>query len=546
MNEESQKTKDAIDESAKVEEPGSIESALDETDDSPPQTDDGDESLQEDEAAQESFVFGDGLSLEVSSEKMSAILEVSVEQGDNYTGDDLLRYLSDNNISSGVLENEVRRIHDETLFNQKIKVAKGRQAQHGKDGYVDWDIDLSILEGAELIEKGGRVDHKERTRVIQVTEGQRIARLVDPTEGEAGENIHGESLPPNPGKEAKFPNGKNTSISEDGKELFATIDGVICKEGEKYAVSPIYTVEGDVNYASGNVRFDETVQVSGGVLADFKIEAGQDIHVNGLIEGAFLTAGGAIHCAAGVQGGEKAILRAEGDITAKFVNHATLIAGGDVIIEGPVTQSHLKAGGKILLSSDKGVALGGTFEAETEINVQSIGSDLGVKTKLFVGNQIGDLNARRQEEEKKIQSLVENYKRIQGAQAQLNKLRDAGKITEEQNALRMKITRAGLQIQGQVKKLKEGVEILEKEVQKAKHDTVGVIAREQAWPGTMITILGLGHTVKNLTSKAHFALKGKDIEAFGYNPEDEAKKKAKKDKSKGKDGATPEAEAKAK
>ncbi|MBZ0255704.1 FapA family protein, partial [bacterium] len=409
---------------------------------------------------------------------------------DNYTSEDLLRYLEENHVVSGVLEDEVRRIHEEHLFNQRIKVAKGRQAVNGKDGEIAWEIDLSILEGAELIEKAGRVDHKERHRVIQVVEDQLLARMLDPTEGEAGETITGKELPPTPGKEAKFPAGKNVRISEDGKELYASIRGVICKDGEKYSVSPTYNIQGDVSYQTGNVRLEETVVVSGGVLPEFKIEAGQDIHVTGLVESAFLTAEGSIYCSAGIQGGEKAVLKAKGDVTAKFVNAATIEAGGNITIEGAVTQAKLKAGGKIVLSGDKGVVLGGELEAIKEINVHTAGSDLGVKTRFLVGGPVGDFITQKQDEEKKVAGLKENLKRIQLALVQLNKLRDSGKINEQQNALRMKITRAGLQLQGQIKKKNEEIEAIDKAVDKARKDVVGVIAREKAWPGVFVSILG--------------------------------------------------------
>lgn len=474
------------------------------------------------------FNWGDGLELEASSEQMSATMMLALNHAENYSPDDLLRYLEENNIVSGVLEDEVRRIHEERLFNQKIKVAKGRQAKNGEDGSVDWLVDLSILEGAALAEKGGRVDHKERHHVIEVVEDLLLARLIEPTGGDAGETITGKELPPTPGKDAKLPAGKNVRVSEDGKEMYASIKGVLCKDGEKYSVSPVYSIQGDVSYETGNVRFDETVMVSGGVLPEFKIEAGQDIHVTGLVESAFLTAAGSIYCTAGIQGGEKAVLKAKGDVAAKFVNATTIEAGGDITIEGAVTQSHLKAGGKITLSSDKGVALGGEFEAVKEINVHTAGSELGVKTRFLVGGPVGEFITKKQDEEKKVVALKENLKRIQLALVQLNKLRDAGKINEQQNALRMKITRAGLQMQGQIKKKMDDIEAIEKSVEKAKHETIGLIAREKAWPGVFVSILGHSMTVKNETSKAHFALKGALVEVFGYNPDDEKKKKEKK------------------
>ncbi|MGC9329938.1 MAG: DUF342 domain-containing protein, partial [Candidatus Hinthialibacter sp.] len=236
------------------------------------------------------FTWGDGLSLHVSATKMSARLEIDSRYASFYTPSEIEKYLEENKIVFGVQKSVLEDIFREKMFHESILVAKGRPVRHGKDGYIDWKVDITILDGAKLVERSGRVNWKDQHHILQVEKDELLGRLVEPTEGKAGCTVHGEELPANAGKEAKFPAGKGVYIPENGNELYAELTGVVCREGEKISVSPTYTVQGDVSYEVGNVHYRETVIVAGNVLSDFQVRAGRDIHVNGLVEGALLEA----------------------------------------------------------------------------------------------------------------------------------------------------------------------------------------------------------------------------------------------------------------
>lgn len=483
---------------------------------------------------EDEFTWGQGLDLDITHDRMVARLTLAVDFAHYYTPESIQNYLAENRVSYGVKEKVIRKIFDDALFNQKVAVAEGRRTQHGADGYVDWQVDLSILDGAALVERGGRVDWKERSFVLEVNEGELLANLIDPTPGEHGIDVHGEEIEPKPGKEVRLPAGKNVTVTGDGKAMHAAIKGVVCREGERISISPTYVIQGDVNYATGHVKFDESVIISGGVLTDFKVNAGQDLHINGLIEGAELTAGGSIFLSAGIQGVEKAVIQAGGDITVKFVNGATLKADGDITVNGPVTQSTLEAGGSIRLVGDKGIAMGGSFKAEKEISTQVIGSESEVKTHFVVGANLSNILTKRRDEEKKMEALHENYNKLRQAVQAMDKVKQkGGKLTEQQEALRLKIIRTGLQVQGQIKKVKESITFMDSQYAEARSDIHGVIARGMAWPGAHIQIMKSTHIVKTQTSKCHFMLTPKnEIEVFAYVEEKEKKKSEKKSKSK--------------
>jgi len=496
---------------------------------------------EEESSKPKDFTWGDGLSLDVSASKMSARMELSVEYAECYSSGDLYRFLRSNRIFYEVSESQLQKIFDKKMFNEPILVSKGLQAENGEDGYVDWQVDLSILDGAKLVEHGGQVDWKDQHHVLQVEEDELLGNLIPPTNGEQGKDVYGEEIPSKPGKPTKFPAGKGVRVSEDGDELFSEITGVVCKEGEKISVSTTYNVEGDIDFKSGNVNYAGTVMITGSVLSDFKVEAGNDIHINGLVEGAILNAEGNIFINGGIQGDQKAIISAGGDVTAKFINNAKVTAGKDVVVSGAISNSIVKASKRVLLDGPKTVIVGGEIFAEEEISTSVIGSDLGVKSKLEIGAEINKRIELKNEQTQKIIALKENYKKLQQATVTLNQLRDAGKLSPEQSALRLKIIRSGLQLQAQVKRMNEDQHLIKEEIDTSLMKITGVIAKQMAWPGTQITILGNSLTVKSQTSKAFFVLVKKEINVFAYKERDDKDKKKKDEDKKDAEGSKDDA-----
>ncbi|MDX9755116.1 MAG: FapA family protein, partial [bacterium] len=333
--------------------------------------------------------LGDGLTLTLAPDHMHATLEVDVLHAEQYTPEIVLEFLQRNGIKMDhALPEAIQSIFEKNLYNQKVTVAEGMPPIAGEDGSIDWAIDLSILDGSQLVEKKGRINFKDRHHVLQVNEDQLLAQLLPPTDGAYGKTILGEDLAPTPGKPAKFPAGKGIRISEDGTEMTAALSGVVCKDGEKVSISPTYTVQGNVSFKTGNINFDESVIITGEVMTDFKVRAGQDLHISGLVEGAILDVGGNLFIDGGVQGDDKAKIKAGGDITVKFINNATVEANGNIYVNGPITQSTVIAKGKIILDESKGVIQGGYVAADEQILATIIGSELGVKTQIELCRQV--------------------------------------------------------------------------------------------------------------------------------------------------------------
>jgi uncharacterized protein (DUF342 family) len=199
-------------------------------------------------------------------------------------------------------------------------------------------------------------------------------------------------------------------------------------------------------------------------------------------------------------------------------------ANGNIYVNGPITQSTVIAKGKIILDESKGVIQGGYVAAEEQILATIIGSELGVKTQIELCRQVSIFRKKSKTIEDQQVSLLANYKKLHEATQTLNKLRDMGKLTQEQAELRLKIIRSGLQIQSQIKQLEASNRSLLEQIELAKKEHLGIAARDKVWPGTIITILGHSFTVKQPTTKPLYRYVGNEIEIFAFKEKEEKKK----------------------
>ena len=460
------------------------------------------------------FVWGNGIALDISPDELRVSIEISPAYASYYSPEKLERFLAENNIVCETDHETIDRIFEEYLFNQSLVVAEGVLPQNGEDGRIEWEIDLSILDGAELVEQGGRVDWKEHNYILPVIEEQHLARMIDPTEGTPGVNVHGEAIPANLGKEIKFPAGKGVKISDDGHELISEISGVVCREGTKISVTPVFTVPGDVDFSTGNINYDGTVVVNGSVLVDFNIRAGQDIHVKGLVEGANLTARGNIYITNGIQGTQKAYLRAGGNIEVKFINQATLEAEGDIIVGRSIIQSFVKAKGRVMVEGQQAVITGGTTSAEYEISASVIGSKIGVHTHLIIGEDVSKLVKSAKKIRKKIKILQKSFLQLKKPIKIMKDLMENGQLDPKQEKALLKLVRTRSKIKEKIKHLKMERKNLIEQLQPILKKQKGVAVKKTAWPGTVFEMMNRTHHLKTPAGPSTITFVNKEIMVF--------------------------------
>ena len=117
-------------------------------------------------------------------------------------------------------------------------------------------------------------------------------------------------------------------------------------------VSDILEVK-DVDSSTGDIDYEGSVKINGNVCANFSVRAKGDIEVSGVVEGAYLEAGGDIIITRGMNGMIKGTLKAGGNIVAKFIENAKVHADGYISTES-ILHSDVYAASEVLVSGRRG------------------------------------------------------------------------------------------------------------------------------------------------------------------------------------------------
>ena len=264
----------------------------------------------------------------------------------------------------------------------KIKVAQGKPVSQP----VPPKVELKFENTANKNEIGDeKIDFKSISSIVNVIEGQMLAVIQKGIPGESGKDVFGNDIPVPPPPEIPIKPGKNVRISDDGLKFFAEIEGWVMFDNNVIKVEDVYQINGDVDYNTGNISSLGTVIIKGAVKDGFKVEATGDIIVNA-VEAAELIAEGTINIKAGVQGKGSAIIRAKGNVYAKFIEQANIESEGSIIITDSIMHSNVIAKNDlIVLKGKKGLICGGKYRAGTVIACKNIGSKVATATTIEVG-----------------------------------------------------------------------------------------------------------------------------------------------------------------
>ncbi len=235
-------------------------------------------------------------------------------------------------------------------------------------------------------------------------------------------------IPAQKGKDCDLAVGKNVKLSEDGLSALAEINGQVLLLGGKINVEPIYTVPGDVNLRTGNILFLGTVVVRGNVEDGFSVKAAGNIEVFGSVGKCTLDAEGDIVVHQGIAAKTEGKVRCGKSLYSKFIEHAHVDAGENVVVTDGIVHSHVDANKMILCQGKRAQIVGGRLRASEEINSKILGSVAGTETLLEVGydprskERLVALESARREVEKALEEVELNIKTLETLQKVQKKL----------------------------------------------------------------------------------------------------------------------------
>lgn len=290
--------------------------------------------------------------------------------------------LGEESITVGVDETAIKKALADGNHGRKVLIARGRNPVNGTNATIEYLFRrISTLKPKDADDN--KIDYRDLESVVSVHKESILARKTRAIPGEDGMTVTGKPIRAIPGKDAKLSPGKNTRLSEDGLEIISTIDGqpVLL---DKISVEPIFVIDGDIDFKTGNVDFAGSVKVLGNVLSGFSVKATANIQIDGVVEDSYVEAGGDVLVKGGIRGRGNRTVKAGGNVGALFIEQAVVEAGASISAQ-EVLHSDLVAGDQVSATNGNGLIFGGHISATNLIHANTVGADSGIYTELAVG-----------------------------------------------------------------------------------------------------------------------------------------------------------------
>lgn len=392
--------------------------------------------------------------------------------GDPPSVEQVQRLLNELGISEGIEWNTIEEMVEERRYNEPVVVARGRTPEKGEDAKIQYHFDVESSPNFE--EQDGKIDFREMGLINNVEEDELLAEKIAPTPGRKGLTVQGDPLEAPGGDEVELKPGEN--VHEENGELYSEISGQVIKDNEDVvSVYDVYTVEGDVDYGTGNIVFDGTVLVEGSVKDRFKVQATGDIIVEEGVEKAYLQSEQNILIQAGIRGKGGAQINAGGSIMVDFIEQAGLIAQGNIVASEMVMHSRLDAGEGVYVTGERGLIAGGQIRAGREVYAKEIGSIGASETNIEVGIDPKFFRTIAKIEEK----IVEQREKLDKVERAIQTMEPKEDLDEEQRE--------------KYDKLLETEENLERNIENFREEQGNVSRRASDREGAFVMVEGVAY-----------------------------------------------------
>ena len=357
--------------------------------------------------------------IEISGDEMSAIAFIMPPEGSGTPASvaDVKRALEQAGVIYGVVSNERIQafIGQAVIEPVDFMAASGTPPGHGADASAAfmWTKDADIITKDEK----AKIDLRELNLVKSVVKGEVIARRTPPTRGEEGVTVKGTRTPGEWGSDVVLKAGANVKVSGDGTEFVADIDGSPRVAQNTVSVDPVYVVNGDIDYETGNINFAGALEIRGNVLDGFIVKAGGNISIGGNVQAAEVYSEGDIVVKGGILTRKQSAVAAKGSVFAKYIENSIVEAEKDVVSERAIINSSVRSNGMVICSSHEGKIIGGDVMAYSEIRAKQLGTESETTTVLRAGFKF-DVYIAMAEVEAKLETALTESERVKRALAQ--------------------------------------------------------------------------------------------------------------------------------
>lgn len=431
--------------------------------------------------------------------------------GSLLTEQDIVSDLQMAGICHGIKKKAIEHFLNHHEYCRDYIIAESTPPIQGHDAKIRYYFDVNVTAKPKLNEDGS-VDFHQLGNIKGVKEGDKLATLTPVDRGRAGISVLGKPLPAKKVKNRFLRFGRNIRITADKCTLYSKVSGHVTLVDDMVMVSDIYKVPANVDSSTGDIVYKGTVEVAGNVNTGYRIEAEGDIIVNGVVEGATLISGGNIVLKRGMQGMDKGELKAEGNITAKFLENCKVSCKGSLRADA-VLHSNVQCEESIEVLGRKGLINGGSVKTYAMIHATSLGSTMGALTHIEVFSDmdlIKEANSLREKiEEREI--MLDKIDKV--AQSIKNQLATNQEVLPEQMQYIKQATVNKPIIARELRDMKLKRENILARIERNKSACIKV--EDAVYSGVKIVVRDVSKNIHENVSHCRFVREGAEIRTLG-------------------------------
>lgn len=345
------------------------------------------------------------LSVEIINEDMKAVITVNAPWGGNTVRlKDLEHFIKLQGIKAGVLSDTfgthlkaAEKLKPSQTY--QFDAAIGQPAINGNNS--QFKILVSTMEERELKPQqraNGKVDMHDLGKVATVAVNSPLVERIPATLGTEGFTVLGKVLPAITGESIDFPTTDGTQVSKDNDNLLVSaLEGIPRLHQGSIAINDVLKVK-NVDIGFGNINYKGNVIVQGDVCEGMTVESQGDITVGGCVNSATLIAGGNIIVEQGIFGKKRredesltCHVEAQGSINAQYMQYAKVTAGVNVHAQTQLLHCVVIADDSVIVANkglNKGTIFGGSVEAKNKVSCIELGGNAGSKTVISLNAKL--------------------------------------------------------------------------------------------------------------------------------------------------------------
>ena len=439
---------------------------------------------------------GESVKVTIQEDRMSAFARFYPPSSGGFlmSHKEIINDLVKAGVKYGVIQENLDQFLSNRTYFTSIELAKGTPCVEGKDAKIQYYFNTD-LSNKPKVNDDGTVDFHQLNTISHVSKDALLASLEPAVMGRPGIDVCGNLITPRKVVQSNLKFGKMIRLSEDKLKIYSEVDGHVSLVNDKVFVSNSYDIPADVDASTGDIRYDGNVIIKGCVRTGYSVIASGDIVVEGVVEGATLEAGGQIILKRGIQGMNKGSLKANGNIVTKFIENAKITTSGYLTTEA-ILHSIVSAKGDITVGGKKGFITGGQIRSGTMISAKTAGSTMGTSTLLEVGVD-PEIIEEFHQLEKEIPTILQEIERTnQNLLLYLKKIKSGVKLAPDKLILVRTMTKRKEELENRQKEVLERLNHLQEYMDN--HESGSVSISDTIYPGCKVVIAGVVYYIRSV------------------------------------------------